>query len=166
MLTYCLLGRTQRPLSPFRPCSREFLLQWVIDCNEWLRFTLLSMQKEMDQSSKQKRVIEGKIYCSFWYRWGARWCRDFDFEKVSIIWPARPNCLILIQIIIDYNYSVFLHVLNTDQRIFFYFSRVCSVTLTRHDLYVRLRGKYYQGRNKSTPAFLHSLDASYHLFIN
>jgi U4/U6.U5 tri-snRNP-associated protein 2 len=45
--------------------------------------------------------------------------------------------------------------------------KVCSVTLASNHVYVCLVcGKYFEGRGKQTPAYLHSLEVSHHLFLN
>ena len=49
----------------------------------------------------------------------------------------------------------------------FDFDKVCSVTLSNSNVYACLVcGKYFQGRGKETPAYLHSMDEEHHVFIN
>lgn len=49
----------------------------------------------------------------------------------------------------------------------FDFEKTCSVTLSTTNIYSCLVcGKYYQGRNQSSPAFLHSLNDNHHVFLN
>lgn len=45
--------------------------------------------------------------------------------------------------------------------------KLCSVTLTKMNVYVCLVcGKYFQGRGKSTPAYTHSVQAGHFVFMN
>jgi U4/U6.U5 tri-snRNP-associated protein 2 len=45
--------------------------------------------------------------------------------------------------------------------------KLCSVTLTNRNIYVCLVcGKFYEGRGKSTPAYLHSVDQHHYVFMN
>lgn len=49
----------------------------------------------------------------------------------------------------------------------FDFEKICCVTLSNINIYGCLVcGKYFQGRGKSSPAFLHSIDEDHHIFIN
>ena len=49
----------------------------------------------------------------------------------------------------------------------FDFEKVCSVTLSNSNIYACLVcGKYFQGRGKLSPAYVHSMDAGHHIFIN
>ncbi|CCC68557.1 hypothetical protein NCAS_0B04730 [Naumovozyma castellii] len=49
----------------------------------------------------------------------------------------------------------------------FDFKKVCSVTLSPTHVYCCLVcGKYFQGRNERSPAFVHSIDSKHHIFIN
>eukprot|EP01117_Protostelium_nocturnum_P008417 TRINITY_DN3008_c0_g1_i1.p1 TRINITY_DN3008_c0_g1~~TRINITY_DN3008_c0_g1_i1.p1 ORF type:complete len:557 (+),score=203.13 TRINITY_DN3008_c0_g1_i1:108-1673(+) len=49
----------------------------------------------------------------------------------------------------------------------FDFEKVCSVTLQNLNVYACLVcGKFFQGRGKSSQAYLHSLQADHHVFIN
>lgn len=49
----------------------------------------------------------------------------------------------------------------------FDFEKLCSVSLASLNVYACLVcGKYFQGRGKSTYAYLHSLEADHHVFIN
>lgn len=48
----------------------------------------------------------------------------------------------------------------------FDFEKVCSITLTNTNVYACLVcGKYFQGRGKETPAYVHSMEDNHHLFI-
>ncbi|KGG52836.1 ubiquitin thiolesterase [Mitosporidium daphniae] len=52
-------------------------------------------------------------------------------------------------------------------RLDFDFERICSVTLSNFNIYGCLVcGKYFQGRNRSSPAYFHSLNDDHHVFIN
>jgi len=49
----------------------------------------------------------------------------------------------------------------------FDFEKQCSVNLSNMNVYACLVcGKYFQGRGKSTPAYLHSVESGHHVFIN
>lgn len=49
----------------------------------------------------------------------------------------------------------------------FDFEKVCSVTLQNLNVYACLVcGKYFQGRGRNSQAYLHSLQANHHVFIN
>ena len=49
----------------------------------------------------------------------------------------------------------------------FDFEKVCSVTLSNTNVYACLVcGKYFQGRGKASPAYVHSVEAVHHIFIN
>jgi U4/U6.U5 tri-snRNP-associated protein 2 len=49
----------------------------------------------------------------------------------------------------------------------FDFEKLCSVSLNNLNVYACLVcGKYYQGRAKNTYAYMHSLEADHHVFIN
>jgi len=61
------------------------------------------------------------------------------------------------------------HLLSTINRynLDFDFEKVCSVTLTNSNVYSCLVcGKYFQGRGKSTSAYVHSIDSDHQVFIN
>ncbi|EDQ92814.1 uncharacterized protein MONBRDRAFT_13756 [Monosiga brevicollis MX1] len=52
-------------------------------------------------------------------------------------------------------------------RLDFDFEKLCSVNLSNQNVYACLVcGKYYQGRGKGTNAYMHSLEASHHVFLN
>ena len=49
----------------------------------------------------------------------------------------------------------------------FDFEKVCSVTLSNVNIYVCLVcGKFFQGRGKDTPVYIHSMENEHHLFMN
>ncbi|KAF2861152.1 cysteine proteinase [Piedraia hortae CBS 480.64] len=49
----------------------------------------------------------------------------------------------------------------------FDFEKQCSVTLTTVNIYACLVcGRYFSGRGRQTPAYLHALDLNHHVFIN
>ncbi|KAK6454765.1 ubiquitin specific protease [Scheffersomyces xylosifermentans] len=49
----------------------------------------------------------------------------------------------------------------------FDFEKICSVTLANNNVYCCLVcGKYFQGRSKSSPAYVHSLQNNHHVYIN
>ena len=49
----------------------------------------------------------------------------------------------------------------------FDFDKVCSVTLSNTNVYACLVcGKYFQGRGKGTPAYVHSMEQDHHIFLN
>jgi U4/U6.U5 tri-snRNP-associated protein 2 len=49
----------------------------------------------------------------------------------------------------------------------FDFEKTCSVTLSNTNVYACLVcGRYFQGRGKETPAYIHSMEHGHHLFIN
>ena len=49
----------------------------------------------------------------------------------------------------------------------FDFEKLCSVSLSNHNVYACLVcGKYFQGRGKSSYAYLHSIHERHHVFIN
>lgn len=49
----------------------------------------------------------------------------------------------------------------------FDFEKLCSVSLTRINVYACLVcGKYFQGRGTSTHAYMHSVGESHHVFLN
>ncbi|WFD25418.1 Ubiquitin carboxyl-terminal hydrolase 10 [Malassezia nana] len=55
-----------------------------------------------------------------------------------------------------------------DRRVLdFDFEKVCSVSLSKVNIYVCLVcGKYFQGRGKQTHAYFHAIDESHHVFLN
>lgn len=49
----------------------------------------------------------------------------------------------------------------------FDFEKLCSVSLTRINVYACLVcGKYFQGRGTNTHAYTHSVSESHHVFLN
>lgn len=49
----------------------------------------------------------------------------------------------------------------------FDFEKLCSISLTRINVYACLVcGKYFQGRGTSTHAYMHSVGESHHVFLN
>lgn len=49
----------------------------------------------------------------------------------------------------------------------FDFEKLCSVSLSDHNVYACLVcGKYFQGRGPTSYAYLHSVDAGHHVFAN
>lgn len=61
-----------------------------------------------------------------------------------------------------------LYLDSIDRRLLdFDFEKVCSVTLSNMNIYACLVcGKYFQGRGKRTPAFLHSINDGHRVFIH
>lgn len=67
---------------------------------------------------------------------------------------------------IDDRSYAFLETINP-RKLDFDFDKICSVTLSHLNVYCCLVcGKYFQGRQENTPAFLHSLNENHHVFIN
>lgn len=60
------------------------------------------------------------------------------------------------------------HLNTIDRKVLdFDFEKLCSISLSKNNVYACLVcGKYYQGRGKSTHAFLHSVSESHHVFLN
>jgi U4/U6.U5 tri-snRNP-associated protein 2 len=49
----------------------------------------------------------------------------------------------------------------------FDFEKLCSISLNNLNVYACLVcGKYYQGKARGTHAYMHSLEANHHVFIN
>lgn len=62
--------------------------------------------------------------------------------------------------------SPYLHTINRFS-LDFDFEKQCSVTMSNANVYACLVcGRYFQGRGKETPAYIHSMDQDHHMFIN
>jgi U4/U6.U5 tri-snRNP-associated protein 2 len=62
--------------------------------------------------------------------------------------------------------SIYLSTIDR-KKLDFDFEKVCSVTVSCVNIYGCLVcGRYFQGRGKSSPAFLHSINEDHHVFIN
>lgn len=62
--------------------------------------------------------------------------------------------------------DIYLQTINRG-KLDFDFDKVCSVNLANTNVYACLCcGKYFQGRNRESPAFSHSINDNHHVFIN
>lgn len=82
---------------------------------------------------------------------------NMDIDQISTQFPSK---------IITFTSCPYLDTIKREL-LDFDFEKTCSVTLNTTNIYSCLIcGKYYQGRNQSSPAFFHSLHDNHHVFLN
>ncbi|ANB13919.1 Sad1p [Sugiyamaella lignohabitans] len=83
-------------------------------------------------------------------------------EEEEGVWPVRP----VRQVQEPSSSMLYLDTVDRS-RLDFDFEKICSVSLSVVNVYACLCcGKYFQGRGKSSYAFVHSVDVDHHVFIN
>jgi U4/U6.U5 tri-snRNP-associated protein 2 len=87
--------------------------------------------------------------------------RDHTVEAKEVAFESKRQRVKEVRKDCPYLYTVNRKVLDFD------FEKSCSVSLSKENVYACLVcGKYYQGRDKRSHAYTHSLEAGHHVYIN